>query len=127
MIRPTELADIRARRNVFSIALHQRDGEEICFFHFCEVARLGAFKLYHETFNAIEAVPIGSVSARHARSAFCKHWRDALQCLLRDSSLNYNGGRTIHFKCTCEIHPRRGLGSIPLASHSGDKSESFSG
>lgn len=54
---PLLLIDIGAGTlDVSTLILHQREGEEVCSFHFCEVAPLGAFRLYLETRSALNRV-----------------------------------------------------------------------
>jgi hypothetical protein len=51
---PLLLVDIGAGTlDVSTLILHRREGEEVCSFHFCEVAPLGVFHLYRETHRAM--------------------------------------------------------------------------
>lgn len=70
---PLLLLDIGAGTlDVSTLILHRRNGEEVCSFHFCEVAPLGVFRLYQETHQAMSRVapatlrPLVSASANPA-------------------------------------------------------------
>jgi hypothetical protein len=42
--------------DISTLILHQKAHEEVCSFHFCEVAQLGAFRLYEKIHHALAAV-----------------------------------------------------------------------
>jgi hypothetical protein len=54
---PLMLIDVGAGTlDISTLILHQNAHEEVCSFHFCEVAQLGAFRLYEQIHHALAAV-----------------------------------------------------------------------
>jgi len=59
---PLMLIDVGAGTlDISTLILHQNGHEEVCSFHFCEVAPLGAFRLYEQIHHALAAVSPGAV------------------------------------------------------------------
>jgi hypothetical protein len=72
---PLLLVDIGAGTlDVSTLILHRREGEEVCSFHFCEVAPLGVFHLYRETHRAMSLVAPSSLKPL-AAAADDPDWR----------------------------------------------------
>jgi len=54
---PLMLIDVGAGTlDISTLILHQRDQEEFCSFQFCEVAQLGAFRMYQQLHQALAAI-----------------------------------------------------------------------
>jgi hypothetical protein len=54
---PLMLIDVGAGTlDISTLILHQNTHEEVCSFHFCEVAQLGAFRLYEQIHHALATV-----------------------------------------------------------------------
>lgn len=59
---PLMLIDVGAGTlDISTLILHQNAHEEVCSFHFCEVAQLGAFRLYEQIHHALAAVSPAAV------------------------------------------------------------------
>jgi hypothetical protein len=60
---PLMLIDVGAGTlDISTLILHQNEHEEVCSFHFCEVAQLGAFRLYENIHHALAAVSPDAVN-----------------------------------------------------------------
>jgi hypothetical protein len=61
---PLLLLDVGAGTlDISTLILHRVEGEEVCAFHFCEVAQLGAFRLYERIDQALRTVSPAKVRA----------------------------------------------------------------
>ena len=59
---PLMLIDVGAGTlDISTLILHQNAHEEVCSFHFCEVAQLGAFRLYEQIHHALATVSPAAV------------------------------------------------------------------
>jgi hypothetical protein len=59
---PLMLIDVGAGTlDISTLILHQNAHEEVCSFHFCEVAQLGAFRLYEQIHHALATVSPSAV------------------------------------------------------------------
>lgn len=65
---PLLLIDVGAGTlDVSTIILHSAEGENVCSFHFCEVAHLGAYRLFEQRMQALAALSPNSVNGADLR------------------------------------------------------------
>lgn len=71
---PLVLIDVGAGTlDISTLILHQRDQQDFCSFQFCEVAPLGAFRLYQQIHHALTAVSPNTVQPMASIGAD-QHW-----------------------------------------------------
>lgn len=86
---PLLLVDVGAGTlDISTLIIHRAEDQEICSFHFCEVAPLGAFRLYREVYDALSRIAPDSLKpSRSSSEDLAWHVPDSLHDYLHPGAV----------------------------------------